>query len=229
MLAGISHDLRTPLARLRLESELSVPDTEARANMAEDINQVDAIISKFMDYARPDQVRLERLPLAVMVEACIRPFAAYEDMEVQTRVRGDLWVRADDTELSRVLTYLLENAHRYGASPEDGKVRVQIQAAPGRDKTIVLRLSDQGPGVTEEQLAQLTRPFYRGDTARTAAQGAGLGLAIVAKMVENMGGTLEFTRGKTGGLTAIIKLLRAPPAHRYTARQRRDLPQLQAP
>lgn len=229
MLAGISHDLRTPLARLRLESELSVPDTEARANMAEDINQVDAIISKFMDYARPDQVRLERLPLAVMVEACIRPFAAYEDMEIKTRVRGDLWVRADDIELSRVLSNLLENAHRYGASPEDGKVRVQIQAAPGRDKTIVLRLSDQGPGVTEEQLAQLTRPFYRGDTARTAAKGAGLGLAIVAKMVENMGGTLEFARGKSGGLMAIIKLLRAPPAHRYTARQRRDLPQLQAP
>ena len=220
MLAGISHDLRTPLARLRLESELSVPDVEARANMAQDISQVNAIISKFMDYARPDQVRLERLPLAPVVEACVRPFAGYPDMEIQTRIRGDLWVRADEIELSRVLSNLLENAHRYGASPEDGKVRVQMRAAPGRDKTIVLRISDQGPGVTDEQLAQLTRPFYRGDAARTAATGAGLGLAIVAKMIENMGGTLQFLPGKTGGLTIIIKLLRAPPIQQHARRKR---------
>lgn len=225
MLAGISHDLRTPLARLRLESELSVPDAEARANMAQDINQVDAIISKFMDYARPDQVRLERLPLAPVVEACVRPFAGYPDMEIQTRIRGDLWVHADEIELSRVLSNLLENARRYGASPEDGTVRVHIQAAPGRDKTIVLRISDQGLGVTEEQLTQLTRPFFRGDAARTAATGAGLGLAIVAKMIENMGGTLQFLVDKGGGLAIVINLLRAPPAHRFDARRSRELPQ----
>ncbi|MCK9516728.1 MAG: ATP-binding protein [Ottowia sp.] len=226
MLAGISHDLRTPLARLRLESELSVTDAEARANMVEDINQVDAIISKFMDYARPDRVRLERIPLAAIVDACIRPFASYADMEIQTQIRRDLWVCADEIELSRVLSNLLENAHRYGASPEDGKVRVEIRAAPGRDRTVVLRISDQGQGVTDEQLAQLTRPFFRGDAARTAATGAGLGLAIVAKMIENMNGTLQFLPDRTrGGLAIIIRLRRAPPELRHEKHGPRALPQ----
>lgn len=226
MLAGISHDLRTPLARLRLETELSVPDGEARENMAADITQVDAIISKFMDYARPGHVELEALSLASVVQSCVRPFLAQDDMEIQARVRGDLWVYADGTELARVLSNLLENAHRYAASASDGIVRVQMMAAPAKDRRVVLRIADQGPGVTPEQLAQLTRPFFRGNKARTAATGAGLGLAIVAKIVERMDGTLQFhaNRGSSHGLVATIHLRRAPmPSKRLDSPQKKPL------
>lgn len=221
MLAGISHDLRTPLARLRLESELSTPDAEARNNMIADINQVDAIISKFMDYARPDQVQLEALPLSEVVASCVRPFLSYADMDVKARIGNDLWVQADEIELSRVLSNLLENARRYGASPEDGVVRVRIAAARLRDKGVELRVSDHGPGVSAAQMEQLTRPFYRGDVARTSATGAGLGLAIVAKMVENMGGCLGFTKTPGQGLTAIIRLPRAVAPLEKSKRGRR--------
>ena len=74
---------------------------------------------------------------------------------------------------------------------------------------VSLRVRDNGPGVSPEQLPSLTRPFFRGDTARTAATGAGLGLAIVAKMVQNMGGQLELANSPSGGLLAIVRLQQA--------------------
>ena len=208
MLAGISHDLRTPLARLRLETEMSVPDPEAREHMAADITQVDSIINKFLDYARPDHVNLQALPLYKLVEASVMPFTARDDMQVRIDVPADLHVMADEIELSRVLSNLLENARRYGQSPDTGMTRVHI-AAISREHWVTLRVRDYGPGVRLDVLPELTRPFFRGDSARTAATGAGLGLSIVAKMVGSMGGSLTLSTSSTGGLVATIRLQQA--------------------
>ena len=209
MLAGISHDLRTPLARLRLETELSVPDAEARDHMVADIEQVDTIIDKFLDYARPDHVTLQVLPLAELADAAAAPFTLRDDMQVQIDIPPELRVLGDDVELSRVLGNLLENARRYGQTPGTGVTRVRI-AATVRDQWVTLRVRDHGPGVAPDVLPSLTRPFFRGDSARTAATGAGLGLAIVAKMVQNMGGSLDLSNSPSGGLMAVIRLQQAP-------------------
>ena len=208
MLAGISHDLRTPLARLRLETEMSVPDEEAREHMVADIAQVDTIIDKFLDYARPDHLTLVEMPLAELVHESVTPFAVRDDMEFQVDVAPELRVLGDDVELMRVLSNLFENARRYGKTPGTGIARVRV-AATARDGMVSLRVRDNGPGVSPEQLPSLTRPFFRGDTARTAATGAGLGLAIVAKMVQNMGGQLELANSPSGGLLAIVRLQQA--------------------
>ena len=213
MLAGISHDLRTPLARLRLESEMSVPDTDARENMAADIAQVDSVISKFLDYARPDHVSLHPIPLAPVVISSARPFMGREDMHLEINITPEHWVMGDDVELARVVSNLLENARRYGASPVDGITRVQI-SSQAHGRRIILSVRDAGRGVTPEQLVNLTRPFYRGDAARTSATGAGMGLSIVAKVIEHMGGTLEFRNSARGGLVATIGLKRSGPRHR---------------
>lgn len=210
MLAGISHDLRTPLARLRLEVEMSVPDPEARAYMVADISQVDAIINKFLDYARPDQVHLNPLPLASVVQASMQPFLAHEDMHVETSIAPHLHVLGDEVELSRVLSNLFENARRYGRSP-DQITRVRVAATLQGD-WVILRVRDQGQGVPPAQLLILTQPFFRGDSARTSATGAGLGLSIVSKMVENMGGSLHLSNSASGGLEVVVRL-RAGPAH----------------
>ncbi|MCL1960337.1 MAG: ATP-binding protein [Desulfovibrionaceae bacterium] len=208
LLAGVSHDLRTPLARLRLETEMSVPDPEARELMAADIEQVDAIIEKFLDYARPERVMLQALPLAELARACAQPFTAREDMQVQIDIPVDLYVMGDEIELARVLTNLLENARRYGRSPGTEFTRVRV-AAKALGGLVTLRVRDHGPGVPPEHLAEITRPFYRGDSARTSANGTGLGLAIVAKVVRHMGGVLEFGNSSSGGLVAVIHLPQA--------------------
>jgi two-component system, OmpR family, osmolarity sensor histidine kinase EnvZ len=205
MLAGISHDLRTPLARLRLETELSVPDTQAQRAMSADIDQLDDIIDKFLGYARPDHTELESVLLAPIISKCITPFRSASHMDIQVHVPEDLLVMADPVELGRVVSNLLENARRYGQSLQDGTSHVDIEAQT-HDGRVRLRIRDQGPGVPEDQLGHLTQPFYRGNTARTSAMGSGLGLAIVERAIERMGGKFLVFNHAHGGLMAVVEL-----------------------
>ncbi|MEI7464894.1 MAG: ATP-binding protein [Burkholderiales bacterium] len=209
MLAGISHDLRTPLARLRLEAEMSVQDEEAKNNIALDIDQLDAIIDKFMDYSRPGEVRLSPVHLSGVVDREIAAFRDPSNIRITSRVAIDTMVLADDTELGRVLQNLFENARRYGRSADSGIAEVEITYAR-EGPWVSLSIRDHGHGVDPKKLAQLTTPFFRGDAARTAATGAGLGLAIVDKAMQRMGGTLELGNATEGtGLVARIRLKRA--------------------
>ncbi len=205
MLAGISHDLRTPLARLRLETEMSVSDPEARADMVADMAQMDAIIGKFLDYARPDNVKLGPVSLREILETCLYTNRNSSDIEIRLDLKGDLFVLADAVELCRVLSNLVENARRYGKSAATGVALIEIMART-REQEVLIRMRDHGPGVPAEQLLKLTKPFYRGEAARTAANGAGLGLAIVEKTVAHMGGTFSLRNSSSGGLVANIKL-----------------------
>lgn len=208
MLAGISHDLRTPLARLRLEAEISPADEETKRNIAADIDQLDAIIDKFMDYARPGEVTLVPVQLAVLVNRTIAQFRDHRQIKFVARMPPDVRVMADETELSRVIANLFENARRYGRSPQTDIAGVEVNYA--RDgQWVVIIVRDHGQGVPPEKLSQLTIPFFRGDTARTAATGAGLGLAIVEKAVQRMGGLMELSNAPDGGLMARIWLKRA--------------------
>ncbi len=209
MLAGISHDLRTPLARLRLEAEMSVHDDEARRNMALDIDQLDAIIDKFMDYARPGDVRLVPVPLANLIDREAATFRDPTQIRIASRVAIDLRVMADETELGRVFANLFENARRYGRTIDTGIASVDVSYVR-TGPWVIVSVRDHGPGVAPEKLAELTTPFYRGDAARTAATGAGLGLAIVEKALQRMGGQFELQNAPDGGLVAHIRLKRAP-------------------
>jgi two-component system, OmpR family, osmolarity sensor histidine kinase EnvZ len=209
MLAGISHDLRTPLARLRLEAEMSVSDDEARQNMALDIDQLDAIIDKFMDYARPGEAKLVPVNLSQLVDKEIATFRDPREIRIQNKLAIDLRVMADEIELGRVFGNLFENARRYGRTVTTGIAQVQVSYARS-GPWVIVSVRDYGPGVAPEKLAQLTTPFYRGDAARTAATGAGLGLAIVEKALQRMGGQFDIDNAPDGGLMAHIRLKRVP-------------------
>ncbi|WP_285411860.1 sensor histidine kinase [Variovorax sp. efr-133-TYG-130] len=211
MLAGISHDLRTPLARLRLETEMSVADEDARDHMAADIAQLDAIIDKFLDYARPDHVDPRPVLLRDVVDACTYAVQDYDEMNITVDVPADLRVLGDEVELTRVISNLVENARRYGKTPSTGVADVTIQAQANND-AVLIKVRDHGAGVEPALLSQLTKPFFRGDTARTSAAGAGLGLSIVAKNIERMGGTFALTSTPGRGLAAHIRMPRAMPA-----------------
>ena len=139
MLAGISHDLRTPLARLRLETELSVNEVEARNNMAADITQLDSIIDKFLDYARPDHIELMPVPLARVIRGRTDALRNDEHLRIRLALEPRLSVLGDEVELARVLQNLLENARRYARTPG-------TQIARGRDHRVPAgrRGADQG-------------------------------------------------------------------------------------
>ncbi len=216
MLAGISHDLRTPLARLRLEAEMSVIDEEARDNMAADIDQLDAIIDKFMDYARPGQSHLRPVLLSRLIDKEAATFRDPGEIRITSRVAIDLKVMADEVELGRIFANLFENARRYGRTTETGIAMVVVSHVRAGN-WVICTVRDQGPGVAPEKLGQLTTPFFRGDAARTAATGAGLGLAIVEKAMQRMGGQVEIANAPEGGLLVHLRL-------RHAQQSRSDAP-----
>lgn len=190
MLAGISHDLRTPLARLRLEAELSVPDQDALQHMGNDIAQVEAIITKFMDYARPGALVTGGVELGGVLAQLLQPPAYPNKIRLTIApFSTPLWVQADPVDLHRVVQNILENAGRYGITPADNvahvHISVQLQAP-----WVLVGISDEGPGADKQTLPRLTQPFFRADAARSQASGAGLGLAVVEKMLARMGGSL---------------------------------------
>ncbi|WP_439115170.1 ATP-binding protein [Hydrogenophaga sp.] len=208
MLAGISHDLRTPLARLRLETELSVADPQAREHMAADIEQVNAIIDKFLDYARPDHLQPQEVSLNQVVDAAVFALGSDPNTRVSINIPPETIVMGDAVELQRVFSNLLENAQRYGKDPETGIARVEI-AAKAKDDCVLVKLRDHGQGVVPDMLEQLTQPFFRGDASRTSATGTGLGLAIVDRAIARMGGRFALANSSTGGLAAHMKLVKA--------------------
>lgn len=205
MLAGISHDLRTPLARLRLEAEMSVSDEEARRAMAADIDQLDAIIGKFMEYARPGESHLAPVLLDQLVDREAAAFRDPQEIRITNRLAPQLRVLADEVELGRVFANLFENARRYGRTIDTGIASVQVSSARAGD-WLICTVRDRGPGVAEDKLSQISTPFFRGDAARTAATGAGLGLAIVEKAMHRMGGAVEFLNAPDGGLMVHLRL-----------------------
>jgi two-component system osmolarity sensor histidine kinase EnvZ len=213
MLAGISHDLRTPLARLRLEAEMSVADPQALRHMAADIDQLDSLIDKFADYARTFTPPPTPVDLNALAERVVASLVKSERLTLSLRVPEGLWVMADALDLSRVLQNLLENAARYGRRAEQPAARVEVQALAEAQR-VHLVVRDHGPGVPASQIDRLTIPFYRGDLARTEASGAGLGLSIVHKAVQRMGGQLHLRNAEGGGFEARVTLKRARPETR---------------
>jgi two-component system osmolarity sensor histidine kinase EnvZ len=186
---------------------MSVEDEEAKRNMALDIDQLDAIIDKFMDYARPGETQLRAVQVAQLIDREAAVFRDPAQVRISSRVPADLEVMADETELGRVFLNLFENARRYGRGTYTGIAEVTVTSVIVGPWAIV-SVRDHGSGVAPEKLPQLTTPFFRGDAARTAATGAGLGLAIVDKAMHRMSGTLELANANDGGLIAHLRLKR---------------------
>jgi two-component system osmolarity sensor histidine kinase EnvZ len=208
ILAGISHDLRTPLARLRLGVELSGADAATREGMNEDIEEMDKVIGQFLDFARQgagEAAQAIDVPalLAEMAESYRRRGAA-----VDAAVAGRLPpIDARPLALRRLLANLIDNALRYAG--ESSPVELAAAAAPGE---LRIEVRDRGPGIPADQAERLKRPFTRLESARSNASGAGLGLAIVDRIVRAHGGRFDLLAREGGGLVARIALPLAPPA-----------------
>jgi two-component system osmolarity sensor histidine kinase EnvZ len=211
MLAGISHDLRTPLARMRLEIEMSGVSEDARQAIDDDLAQIDHSIGQLMEYARPAGT----LPqMATDVSGVLgelldreRSHTASTGGEIEASITPGLRARITALDLKRIVSNLLENARRYGRSG-DGQAHLYM-AVQSEGNIIAIEVSDRGPGIAADDVDRLLRPFSRGEAARTGVSGAGLGLAIVERLLKHVGGTLKMVPRAGGGLTARIELPKA--------------------
>ncbi len=199
VLAGISHDLRTPLARLRLESEMSISDASARRAVIDDIEQLDTIIAQFLDYARGDSH--EQAVMADVNALVAQTVGAQSRASFAPQVALGIVPLAliHRRALSRALVNLLENARKYGADP----ITVETRVDHGE---ILIDVLDRGNGIPESEVERLKRPFTRLENARTDANGTGLGLAIVERSARLHNGKLELLARDGGGLIARLRL-----------------------
>jgi two-component system osmolarity sensor histidine kinase EnvZ len=210
LLAGISHDLRTPLSRLRLELEMAQLPEVSRAAMVGDIEQMDAIVCQFLDYARKTpQAPAAEVDLSAAVTAAVQRarIDAEPNASLDVRVAPQVRVRGFAIEIDRALDNLLTNAVRYGRDSETGRLHVTVSLTANADLAMVAVI-DQGSGVTADQIDRLLRPFERGETARSGSTGAGLGLPIVDRIARMHAGSLRLLPNSPRGLRAEMSIAR---------------------
>lgn len=207
MLAGISHDLRTPLARMRLEIELSNVSDETRHAIDEDLAQIDHSIGQLMEYARPATKAPEEgvNTSQALQELFERERSHTESLggELSADIQPNLYALIDANDLKRIVSNLIENARRYGRSEQDNKAYIHLSSS-SKGHLIEIKVQDQGQGIEEHDVQRLLRPFSRGELARTGVNGAGLGLAIVERLLHQVNGRLELLSPPGQGLTARI-------------------------
>lgn len=199
MLAGISHDLRTPLARLRLGVEMMADDS-LRDGMREDVDDIERILGQFIAFARGlgEEEASETDP-AGLVRSVLTRYAR-EGCNIELELADDIpTIKARPLALSRALANLIDNARRYAEPP----ITVQVRREPG---WLIFEVLDHGPGIPESQLADALKPFHRLDTARRADGGSGLGFAIVDRIARLHRGNLTLSNRAEGGLCATLRV-----------------------
>ena len=199
MLGAVGHDLRTPLASLRVRVE-QVDDDKLRDKMIASIEEMTAMLADILALARSGagtEVQ-ERIDAAQMVAELAADYGE-QGKDVGVAEVADAAVMARPMLLKRALRNLIDNAVAYGV-----RARLSVAVADGHVRIIV---SDDGPGLTDDQIRTLVEPFARGEQSRNRATGgAGLGLSIARDIAEGEGGTLTLANRVDGGLDAVIRL-----------------------
>lgn len=214
MIAGISHDLRTPLTRMRLEIELG-PMPEASINaIDQDLQQIDHTIDQLLEYSRAAKIQDHpSTDISVSLKSILDRERLHTELTRHTlhsQIEPGLHVKIDPVSFQRIVLNLIDNAYRYASNAQgqsDVLVRLFVHHAyqgNNQNKMLALEVSDRGPGIAPEEASKMLRPFYRGNHARSGSTGTGLGLAIIERLLRQTDGELSLDRRPGGGLTVTV-------------------------
>lgn len=211
LIAGMSHDLKSPLTTIRAYTEALLegvaPDEPTRQRYLQTIyareTDLEALVNRLFELAKLGAseypMHLKALPLQETLHHILNA-CDHEGISVDCDAVIDCTVLADRELLQRVLNNLVDNSRKYGAN-------ALYFGSVCEEDTVTLWMEDNGPGVPEEQLPYLFEPFYRGDAARTKpGAGSGLGLAVVKKSMQQMGGNVRAENAPGGGLRIVMQL-----------------------
>ena len=204
-LAGISHDLRTPLTRLRLDVEMleGRVDAEVQRGMVADLHDMNTIIDQFIDFMRSEAAEpLSGVDLSEMARGCAER-AARSGTQVTCRLAEVPLLMLRPLAIQRLVDNLLGNAQRHAG----GEIELQTRVEGSQ---VSLSVLDRGPGIPAEMAEHLKQPFTRRDDARSGSSGAGLGLAIANRVATLHGGRLDLLPRPGGGLEARLTLSSQP-------------------
>ncbi|TKC83071.1 HAMP domain-containing protein [Trinickia terrae] len=198
MLAGVAHDLKTPLARMRLRAEM-MDEAKMRDGVVRDVDSMAHIVDQFLVFANGGIDRSEPVEVDEQCERVARSYRAVPPgaPSVQTELTAGPAFRLPAATLDRILSNLLENAHAYGVPP----VHVETARTPSG---WTLSVSDHGQGIAPQDLMNASRPFVRLDPARGGNGHSGLGLAIVERLVRRAGGECVIGNQEGRGLRVLM-------------------------
>ena len=206
ILAAISHDLQTPITRMKLRTE-ALDESTARDKLTEDLNEMQHLVREGVAYARSAHGAAEP-ELKVDLDAFLDSIVCdYQDIGKRVSFSGTIGtpVTTRPHALRRVVTNLIDNAVKYAGAAE-------VEARNENDAAISIRVLDRGPGIPDHELEAVLQPFYRLESSRNRdTGGAGLGLAIAQQLALSIGGTLTLRNREGGGLEVTLSLDRARP------------------
>lgn len=201
LLATLSHDLQTPITRMRLRAEFMDESCE-KDKLCHDLGEVEHLITEGVSYARTTHAASEaaqRIDLSAFLEALAYD---YQDMgkPIQYRAVTKIVIDAQPYMLRRLLVNLIDNAIKYGGSAE-------LETSMGANGALLIFILDRGPGIPSSELERVLQPFYRIPCDRVnGTQGSGLGLAIANQLASALGGRLELSARTGGGLCVQVTL-----------------------
>jgi len=203
MLAGVSHDLRTPLTRFKLQLAM-LGESPELADLRADVAEMERMLDDYLEFARGHQGEAsEETDLGELIEE-VRDDSLRKGHDVRLDLHGDLTLPLRRNAFKRCLTNVIDNAGKYAKHVWVTAIR---DADSDEGGSIDILVDDDGQGIPEEQLEEVFRPFYRLDAARNLdTGGTGLGLAIARDIARGHGGDITLSRSPMGGLRAIIHL-----------------------
>jgi signal transduction histidine kinase len=203
LLAAISHDLQTPITRMKLRAEL-MDDGIEKDKLWNDLSEMEHLVREGVAYARSIHGATEascRINLDAFLDSLVFD---YQDIgqDVQLSGKNAAVIDTRPHALRRVLVNLVDNALKFG-----GAAQIQVQRTDNGQ--LAIQVLDRGPGINEQELAEVLKPFYRVESSRNRETGGtGLGLAIAQQLAIAMGGSLTLSNRDGGGLCAELRLSR---------------------
>lgn len=222
MVANISHELRTPISGIRLLSETlnrqrlgKKQRQKIMRKIGRELDTLHRIVEGMHDLAMIESgqaiMRLIETPVHTLIDEALERLdeqIEQQKIRISVDVPDDLYMLVDVDQIGRVLTNLIHNAVRF--TSKKGRVKVQAESRPEEDM-VLIRISDDGPGIPEAERSRVFERFYQVDTARSIRRGSGLGLAIAKHIIGSHGGEVWIEDSTLGGACLALTLPAAPP------------------
>ena len=196
MLSGISHDLRTPLTRMKLQIAF-IKDKELSDKLAEDINEMEKMLNEYLQFAKSSfQEKDEMFNLTELINEIIKK---YDNENISTNLIDRIYFNGRKNLIKRCINNLIDNATKYGK-----KVKIELNK---NNNNIFIKIDDDGPGIPEKEYENVFKPFYKINKGRADSKSSvGLGLSIASDIIRSHGGNINLEKSKMNGLGVKIFL-----------------------
>ena len=196
MLSGISHDLRTPLTRMKLQTAF-IKDNSLANKLTEDINEMEKMLNEYLQFTSSSFV--ERDELFDLSELMIEIINKYENKNISKDIPSRVYLNGRKNLIKRCLNNLIENSIRYG-----NKLNIELSK---KKTSLIIKVEDDGPGIPENEYENVFKPFYKIDKGRADSKSSvGLGLSIASDIIRSHGGNIKLDKSSLNGLEVKIFL-----------------------